>query len=154
MAASFTKIVADQKLAAIKKTMRTNPDVDDSPEAQEKLKKRIEKEEKKQEKLKVKREESHRERTRQREKLRSTIRDKYQLSGSEKTETDGGKKDGKQKKLKEKDFYKYNKAMPSERGKKIERQEPEDKGIAASFATVAKIKAEKAEQDKEKCIIS
>ena len=159
MTDTLTGIIAKQKLASIKKNYRVSVKGEEaSPESKRKLEEKIEKDINKREKEKQKREEMHQERDRQREKLRSKIKEKYGLDKDENvTETRDKKKSKKKsKKLKEKDFYKYNKAMPDEKGKKKEHKEDElDSGKGAALVSVSTHLAEKNEKtDKNECVIS
>ena len=159
MTDTLTGIIAKQKLASIKKNYRVSVKGEEaSPESKRKLEEKIEKDINKREKEKQKREEMHQERDRQREKLRSKIKEKYGLDKNENvTETRDKKKSKKKsKKLKEKDFYKYNKAMPDEKGKKKEHKEDElDSGKGAALVSVSTRLAEKNEKtDKNECVIS
>jgi len=171
MASTLTSIVAAKKLSSIKKNYKLvteSNETQNSPETERKLKEKIEKDVNRREKQKQKREDLHQERDHEREKLRTKIRDKYGLNKDEPDNQPGDIEKNKMartfsikkkesKKLKEKDFYKYNKAMPSERGKKIER-EIDDSGKGATFATMSETLARKADEDNEKkkgdCIIS
>lgn len=160
MTDTLTGIIAKQKLASIKKNYRVSVKGEEaSPESKRKLEEKIEKDVNKREKEKQKREEMHQKRERQREKLRSKVKEKYGLDKNENTmETRDNKKKSKKKsrKLKEKDFYKYNKAMPDEKGKKKEHKEDElDSGKGAALASVSTHLAEKNEKaDKNECVIS
>lgn len=168
MASTLTSIVAANKLSSIKKNYKLateSNEAQNSPETERKLKEKIEKDVHRREKQKQKRQDLHEERDHEREKLRTKIRDKYGLNKDEPDNSDIEKnkktrtfsiKKKESKKLKEKDFYKYNKAMPSERGKKIERED--DIGKGATFATMSETLARKADEDNEKkkgdCVIS
>ena len=160
MTDTLTGIIAKQKLASIKKNYKISAKGEEaSPESKRKLEEKIEKDINKREKEKQKREEMHQERDRQREKLRSKIKEKYGLEKSENaTETRNNKKKSKKKskKLKEKDFYKYNKAMPDEKGKKKEHKEDElDSGKGAALSSVSTRLAEQNEKgDKSDCVLS
>ena len=113
MASKFTDIIAAKKLASIKKTYKISEKDEEelSLEEKKRLEKKVEKNQEKQLKQKEKREEQYSEREREREKLRSRLRAKYDL-GTEEQQEIGKKKNKKKGELREKDFYKYNKAKP------------------------------------------
>lgn len=113
MASKLTDIIAAKKLASIKKAYKISEKDEEelSPEERERLERKVEKTQNKQLKQKEKREEQYSEREREREKLRSRLRAKYDL-GTEEQQEIGKKKNKKKGELREKDFYKYNKAKP------------------------------------------
>eukprot|EP00111_Clytia_hemisphaerica_P018953 TCONS_00056047-protein len=160
MASTFTDIVAAKKLASIKKAYKL-PDGGDSDELtleeQRKLDRKVEKESEKRLKQKEKREEQYSDREREREKLRSRIRAKYDI-GTEKEQEIGKKKNKKKGDLKEKDFYKYNKAMSETSSKKQEKSELEStRGESMKFSSNMENLADHQEgkgKDKTDCIIS
>ena len=159
MASTFTDIVAAKKLASIKKAYKL-PDGGDSDELtleeQRKLDRKLEKETEKRLKQKEKREEQYSEREREREKLRSRIRAKYDI-GTEKEQEIGKKKNKKKGDLREKDFYKYNKAMPDANKKQDGSELESTKSESLKFSSNMQNLADKQEgkgKDKTDCVIS
>jgi len=158
---SMASIVAAKKMTSLKQRckMKGIDPESDSPETERKVKERMEKDLRKREAEKAKRGEKYEEREKQREKLRSRVRDKYNIpdpaNSSKGGTTEKSKKSEKHQKkdLREKDFYKYNKALPDERGKKLD-TEPEQ-SVGHNFATMSKQLAEQTPEKSEKdCVIS
>lgn len=159
MASTFTDIVAAKKLASIKKAYKlntANETEDLSPEEEKKLQEKIEKDANKRQKQKEKRQDQYEEREKQREKLRSRIRAKYEL-GSEEEQKIGKKKNKKKGDLREKDFYKYNKAMPDTIDKDKKDVNTRNEGESLKFSSMTQELANKKsdnKKDKEDCTIS
>ena len=159
MASTFTDIVAAKKLASIKKAYKlntTDKDEELSPEEERKLQEKIEKDENKRQKQKEKRQDQYEEREKEREKLRSRIRAKYEL-GTEEEQKIGKKKNKKKGDLREKDFYKYNKAMPDTKDKNNKEVDTTKEGESLKFSSMTQELANKksdTKKDKEDCRIS
>ena len=159
MASTFTDIVAAKKLASIKKAYKLSDGGDSDEltlEEQRKLDKKIEKDHEKRLKQKEKREEQYSEREREREKLRSRLRAKYDI-GTEKEQEIGKKKNKKKGDLREKDFYKYNKAMPDANKTKDGKEKSElenTKGESLKFSSNTQDLVDKQGKDKTDCVIS
>ena len=157
MATSFTDIVAAKKLASIKKAYKLSEKDEEelSPEEKSKLERKVEKDQEKQLKKKEKREEQYSDREKEREKLRSRIRAKYDLGTEEQQET-GKNKNKKKGELREKDFYKYNKAKPDAMPKDSRRGTDEtDNSKTMTFSSkTQELVDKKSKKSKEDCVIS
>ena len=159
MASKFTDIVAAKKLASIKKAYKLSEKDEEelSPDEKKKLEKKVEKDQEKQLKKKEKREEQYSDREREREKLRSRLRAKYDL-GTEEQQEIGKKKNKKKGELREKDFYKYNKAKPDSAAEKStidETDNPTKNGEKSmKFSSQTQELADKKGKGKDDCTIS